>query len=340
MPEGHSSGRHVATSFGPVSTDYFKRTPNMRKKAAGNAEQAIDAVATVEPIKTRAPAKSLRVKTTKVTKAAGPGPTAKPAKRSESPRISLATLAMGTAAVPVVEESPVAKQVRPAKVSKVASAAKSVEPAAKVAKVAKVSKTAKPVKSAKSAKSAKAAQAGMGADIATGTKRPIKGIRLASSLAGLANANPTPFVEEAQEVHVPEVVPSVPPITMPNPAMEIRLAAPAEVMPPPILVAAPPRPQQPRRWLIPGLALLAIALAGLVVTQLDAPGDDAQAPFAAQTPAQTPAMAAANGGPVPYGPGPYRPAAYRPHPGPDHSGQYIDNEGRAYGRYSRHSTHW
>ena len=246
---------------------------------------------------------------------------------------------MGTAAVPAVEESPVPKQVRPAKVDKVAPAAKSAEPAAKVAKVAKVSKTAKPVKSAKSAK---VAQAGMVADVATGTKRPIKGIRLASSLAGLANANPTPFVEEAQEVPAPEpeVVLSVPPITMPDPAMEIRLAAPVEVMPPPILVAAPPRPQQPRRWLMPGLALLAIALAGLVVTQLDAPGDDAQAPFAAQTSAQTPAIAATNGGPVPYGPGPYRPAAYRPYPGPDHSGQYIDNEGRAYGRYSRHSTHW
>ena len=184
------------------------------------------------------------------------------------------------------------------------------------------------------------AQAGMGADVAAGTKRPIKGIRLASSLAGLANANPTPFVEEAQEVPVPEVVLSVPPITMPDPALEIRLAVPPEVMPPPILAAAPPRPQQPRRWLMPGLALLAIALAGLVITQLDAPGDDAQAPFAAQTPAQTPAMATANGGPVAYGPGPYRPAAYRSHPGPDHSGQYIDNEGRAYGRYSRHSTHW
>ena len=318
----------------------------MRKKAAGNAEQAIDAVATAEPMKTSAPAKSLRVKATKVTKAAAPSPTAKPAKRSDPPRISLAALAMGTAAVSAAEESPVANKVRPAKVGKVAPAAKSAEPVAKVAKLARVSKTAKPVKSAKSvkaakvAKVAKVAQAGMGADVAAGTKRPIKGIRLASSLAGLANANPTPFVEEAQEVPVSEVVLSVPPITMPDPALEIRLAVPPEVMPPPILAAAPPRPQQPRRWLMPGLALLAIALAGLVITQLDAPDDDAQAPFAAQTPAQTPAMATANGGPVAYGPGPYRPAAYRSHPGPDHSGQYIDNEGRAYGRYSRHSTHW
>jgi hypothetical protein len=297
----------------------------MPKKATGNTERAIDAVATVEPIKTRVPAKSVRAKATKVTKAAGPSPAAKAAKRPAPPRISLAALAMGTAAVPAVEESPVAKKARPAKVvGKAAPAVKSAEP---VAKAAKVSRTAK---------STKVAKVAIGADAATGTKRPIKGIRLASSLAGLANANPVPFVEEAQEVPVPEVVLSVPPITTPDPAMEIRLAVPAEVLPPPVLVAARPRPQQPRGWMMPGLALLAIALAGLVVTQFGAPDDDVPAPAAMRTSA----LAPTNGGAAPYGTGHSRPAAYRPYSGPDRGGHYIDNEGRAYGRYGRDSTHW
>jgi hypothetical protein len=312
----------------------------MRKNATGNAEQAIDAAPAVQPIKTRAAARSVRARATKVTKvtkvttAAGPSVAAK---RPEPPRISLAALAMGTVAVPAGEESPVAtKKARPAKA---ASTVKSAEPVAKAAKVAKVSKTVKPARSANTAKPAKQtkqAKVTTGADAATGTKRPIKGIRLASSLAGLANANPVPFVEEAQEVvPVPRAMPislaelSLPSLSLatPDPATEIRPAAPAEeVVPPPVLVAARPRPQPSRRWLMPGLALLAIALAGLVVTQSGAPNDDTSAP--------------ANGAAAPYGPGPYRPAAYRPRPGLDHGGHYVDNEGRAYGRYGRDSTHW
>lgn len=307
----------------------------MRKKATGNTEQAIDAVPTVEPSKTRAPAKSVRAKATKVTKAADPSPAAK---RPAPARISLAALAMGTAAVPAAEDSPAAKRARPAKVvGKAAPAVKSAEPVAKVvAKVAKASRTAKPPKSAKVT---------TGTDAASGTRRPIKGIRLASSLAGLANANPAPFVEEAPEVAVPPAKPAValselvlPSLSLetPEPVMEIRLPAPAEAAPPPVLVAARPRPQPARRWLMAGLALLAIALAGLVVTQFGAPDDDAPAPIAMRTTAPAPAQ----GGAVPFGPGPYRPAAYRPYPGADHGGHYIDNEGRAYGRYSRDSTHW
>lgn len=309
----------------------------MRKKATGNTEKAIDAVPTVEPSKTRAPAKSVRAKATKVTKvtkAAEPSPAAK---RPAPPRISLAALAMGTAAAPAAEESPAAKRARPAKVvSKAVPAVKSAEPVAKVAKVAKASRTAKPAKSAKVT---------TGTDAASGTRRPIKGIRLASSLAGLANANPAPFVEEAPEVAAPPAMPAValsklalPSLSLetPEPAMEIRLPAPAEAAPPPVLVAARPRPQPARRWLMAGLALLAIALAGLVVTQFGAPDDDAPAPVALRTAAP----ASAQGGAVAFGPGPYRPAAYRPYPGTDHGGHYIDNEGRAYGRYSRDATHW
>jgi hypothetical protein len=226
----------------------------MQKKAAGKAEKAIDAVTNadatkaIKATKVAAAAKASKpvAKVTKpvvvpkavVTTEAVTAPTATTApsksrvakpvapKTKESPRISLAALAMGTAAVPVVEEVPEIKAVvpvKPAKTAKLAAAAKPA-PATKVAKPAAAAKIETSASVAKPAK--KTVAAAVKSSPAASKEKPIrrvyKGIRLSPNLGPVHDSRvevmvaPEPIMVAAATTVVPPVAPAVEPSAAPK----------------------------------------------------------------------------------------------------------------------------
>lgn len=203
----------------------------MQKKAAGKAEKTIDAVAKVAATKTAKVAKVVAitepVKATKTTSAKRATP-----KLQESQRISLAALAMGTAAVPAVEEVPVIKAVAPAKTSKAAAAAKPA-PATKVAKPVPVVKTETPARAAKPAKKVVtvAATSSPAASKEKPIRRVYKGIRLSPNLGPVHDSRVEVMVspEPIMVAAAAPVAPATEPIAAPKKLLLKRQPATAPV---------------------------------------------------------------------------------------------------------------
>jgi hypothetical protein len=306
----------------------------MQKKAAGKAEKTIDATAKDEAMTTVKPAKATPVKKATTAKVVAPAEPVKVKKAAsvklatpkvkESPRISLAALAMGTAAAPAVEEVPVIKPTAPAKVTKAAAAKPA--PATKVAKPVPAVKAAAPASTAKPVK--KTVTVATKSSPAASKEKPIrrvyKGIRLSPNLGPVHDPRvevmvaPEPILVAAPATVVPvvepvaapkkvllkrtpapapavEVAPAVAPAMTPKKVLLKRRPTDSQTAPTPQATPVAPKPSRmaaawaalrfPSAWVVATWAVLAVFMGSVAYSNLDEASPAAATPLAMQAPA-------------------------------------------------------